>query len=329
LPDWVAIIFNDAAIPGGELGRALADYVGAGGALLVGSGEAAPANWPAGADGFLPGAPGRRVDAARGTAYSVSDFDPDHPLAIAFGARNAIDLSQARVFRYRALQPGPQDRVVARYSDGAVALLERRVGAGRVMVLTTTLDNHWNDLALQPIFLPFLHQGLRYLTGFESHAQQSAIGDVVDVMRYARALAGAEAIVAAADDASLVIESPSAHAIRLERQAPLLTLAEPGFYQVHHATPARVEVTLAANIDARESSQQMLDVGRFVEEIRASVEEPATDAALTRRQAEGHERQQLLWYTILSAVLLLALIEALTANWIGAGSSPRGRAGAG
>jgi hypothetical protein len=329
LQGWAAIIVNDAAIPGGEPGRALADYVGAGGALLIASGAASPANWPAGADGFMPGTPGRRIDAARGTAFNITDFDPDHPLAIAFGAGNAFDLSLARVFSYRALQPGPQDRVVARYSDGAVALLERRVGAGRVMLLTTTLDTHWNDLALQPIFLPFVHQGLRYLTAFEAHAHRFEIGGVVDVMRYARSLAGAEAIVAAADDAVLVIESPSARAIRLERQAPLLVLAEPGFYQVHHATPAQVEVTLAANIDARESSQQMLDVDRFVEEIRASAEAPAAGAAVTRRQAAEQERQQRLWYAILAAVLLLALLEAVVANWTGAGRSPRTRAGAG
>jgi hypothetical protein len=322
LSDWAVIIMNDVSLPLGPLGAALGDFVAAGGGLLVTTGEAAQQNWPA---TYLPGKPGRRVDAKRGTAYNITDFAPDHPLAINLGIRNSIDLSLARVFNYRELQPGEDDRVVSRYSDGAVALLERRVGQGRVLVLTTTLDTHWNDLALQPVFLPFLHQSLRYLTAFESYSNQSAVGSIIDVMRYARALAGADTVVAAANDRPLVVESPSAREIRISRQSPLLSLAEPGFYQVHHATPSGVEITLAANVDPHEANLETLDVARFVEEIRASAKPPITGEALTRRQASEYEQQQQLAYAILLAVLVLTLIEALSANWIGARRSIRTR----
>ena len=322
LPTWAVIILNDVSIPGGELGEALADFVAAGGSLLVSAGAAEQRNWSA---AYLPGSPGRKVDARPAAAYNISDFEPDHPLSIALGTRNTSDLSLARVFSYRELQPGADDRVVARYSDGAVALLERRVGAGRVLVLTTTLDTHWNDLALQPVFLPFLNQGLRHLTAFESYPNQSEIGSITDVMRYARALAGADAIVAAAAERPLIIESPSGDEIRVERQSPLLSLTEPGFYQVHHATPSGVEITLAANIDPFEANQERLDVARFVEEIRASAEPSATGAALTRRQAAEFEQQQQLAYAILLVVLALMLIEALSANWIDARRSMRTR----
>jgi hypothetical protein len=322
LPTWALIIMNDVAIPGGELGEAFADFVAAGGGLLVSAGAAEQHNWSA---AYLPGSPGRKVDAKPATAYNISDFEPDHPLSTTLGTRTTTDLSLARVFSYRELQPGVDNSIVARYSDGAVALLERRVGAGRVLVLTTTLDTHWNDLALQPIFLPFLHHGLRHLTAFEAYPNQSEIGSITDVIRYARALAGADAIVAAAAERPLVIESPSGAEIRVDRQSPLLSLAEPGFYQVHHATPSGVEITLAANINPHEANQEMLDVARFVEEIRASAEPPAAGAALTRRQATEYEQQQQLAYAILLVVLALMLIEALSANWIGAKRSIRTR----
>ncbi len=322
LPSWAVIIMNDVSLPGGELGEALANFAAAGGGLLVTSGTATQRNW---ASTYLPGSPGRKIDAKRGTAHNITDFETDHPLAINLGARNTIDLSLARVFNYRKLQPATDDRVVARYSDGAVALLERRVGQGRVLVLTTTLDTHWNDLALQPVFLPFLHQSLRYLTAFEASPNQSEIGSITDVMRYARALAGADATVAAANDGPLIIETPSAREIRVSRQSPLLALTEPGFYQVHQATPSGVEITLAANIDPQETNLQTLDVARFVEEIRASAKPAVTAAVLTRRQASEYEQQQQLAYTILLAVLALTLIEALSANWIGARRSIRTR----
>ena len=322
LPTWALIIMNDVSIPGGELGEALADFVAAGGGLLVSMGAAEQRNW---SSAYLPGSPGRKVDAKPATAHNITDFEPDHPLSITLGTRNTIDLSLARVFSYRELQPGADDSIVARYSDGAIALLERRVGEGRVLVLTTTLDTHWNDLALQPVFLPFLHQGLRHLTAFESYPNQSEIGSITDVMRYARALAGTDAIVAAGTERPLIIESPSGSEIRFDRQSPLLFLAEPGFYQVHHATPSEVEITLAANIDPHEANQETLDVDRFVEEIRASAEPPAAGAVLTRRQAGEFERQQQLAYAILLVVLALMLIEALSANWIDARRSIRPR----
>ncbi len=322
LQNWAVIIMNDVSLPGGELGEALAKFAAAGGGLLVTTGTATQRNW---ASPYLPGSPGRKVDAKRGTAFNITDFEADHPLAISLGARNTIDLSLARIFNYRELQPAADDRVVARYSDGAVALLERRVGQGRVLALTTTLDTHWNDLALQPVFLPFLHQSLRYLTAFEAYPNQSEIGSITDVMRYARALAGADATVAAANDGPLIIETPSAREIRVNRQSPLLALTEPGFYQVHQATPSGVEITLAANIDPQETNLETLDVDRFVEEIRASAKPPVTGAALTRRQASEYEQQQQLAYAILLAVLALTLIEALSANWIGARRSIRTR----
>ena len=239
-----------------------------------------------------------------------------HPLLNADGAQPGVDLSAARVFRYRNLQPGADDRVLARYSDGGVALLETTRLSGRVLVLTTTLDTHWSDLALQPAFLPFLHQALRYLAAFEPPAQDYAIGSVVDVMRYARAIVGGDAIVAAAGDAVLVVEAPSSDEILLNRNTPLLSIEEPGFYQVHRATPASAEVVLAANINPVESNLETLDVERFVEEIRASAVSPSAAELLTQRQAVEYEQQQQLWYLVLCVVLALMLLEAVSANWI-------------
>ena len=323
LRDRAVVVLHDAALPRGETGRALTEFVSAGGALLIALGETAPAAWRDNEvfKGFIPGA---RVDAKRGTAFQVAEFAPAHPLAAIPGARDSVDLSLARVFSYREFKAGAADQVVARYDDGGIALLERRVGRGRVLLLTTTLDPHWNDLALQPAFLPFLHHALRYLAAYESYAHSNQVGDIVDLLRYARALAGADAVVAAANGAPLVVESPSTQALRLPRSAPLLRLDQPGFYQVHQATPDDVEITLAANLDPREANPARLDVERFVEEISTSAEPLRADPAPTRRQTAGYEREQQLWYAILAALVALMLIEVLAANWIGIRRSPRG-----
>jgi hypothetical protein len=316
LTAWAVIIINDASIPGGVIGAALQDFVVAGGGLLVASGDQVGSNWPSGNEGLLPGTRLDQVDSKPGQAHRFLEIASDHPLAKLSGGRNPVDLSSARVFSYQNFEPNTNDRVLARFDDDAVALLERALGQGHVLVLTTTLDTHWNDLALQPVFLPFLHQTLRYLAAFESYPSETEIGEVVDVMAYARALAGGDAIIAAADDSTLVVESPSTREIRVSRKSPLITITEPGFYQVHRATPASTEVVLAANIDPVEANPERLDVKRFEEEIRASAETSPAAALLTRRQAAEYEQQQQLWYTVLSLVLVLMLVEAFTANWI-------------
>ena len=317
------IILHDAPLPDGETGQALAEFVNSGGAVIIAFGETASNEWPDEQvfEGLRPGA---RIDAKRGTAFQITGFNPGHSIAASNGASATIDLTLARVYSYRAFEPAADDRVVARYDDGGIALLERRFGKGRVLLLTTTLDPHWNDLALQPAFLPFLHRTLADLAAYESYAHSARVGDIVDLLRYARALAGADAVVAAANDGQLIVESPSTQALRFERDAALLHLDQPGFYQVHQAAPDDVEITLAVNLDPGEANPARLDVEGFVGEIRSSAEPIRADPTPTQRQVTGFEREQQLWYAILLTLLALMLAEALFANWIGIRRSARG-----
>jgi hypothetical protein len=323
LSSWAVIVIDDTTIPGGDMGTALRDFVAAGGGLLVPLGTAQQDSWLSSGDGFLPGKPQRPVDARSGTAFGIRALDIDHPLNANRDSGTASNLSTASIFSYRMLQPNAGDRVLAYYDDDGVALVERQLEQGKTLVLTTTLDPHWNDFALQPAFLPFLHQALRYLAGYDAYQREFEVGDIAYVMRYARAQAGSDAIVAGATAAPLIVETPSADIVRLERQQALLPIDEPGFYQVHRATPAEVEVVLAANIDSAEANPRTLDVARFVEEIKASARPAPPVEILTRRQAADYEQQQQLWHLVLSAALVLLLLEALVANRVALNRSVR------
>src|SRR5690606_23911968 len=91
------------------------------------------------------------------------------------------DFTSARFLRARALNVDDSARVLARFDDGRVALAERRVGQGRVLVWTSTLDTYWNDLALQPVFLPLVHQVVRYASGRGEVVPSYLAGQVIDV----------------------------------------------------------------------------------------------------------------------------------------------------
>ena len=71
--------------------------------------------------------------------------------------------------------------MLARFDTGEPALVERAAGRGRVVVYASTLDLNWNDLALKPMFLPFVHQLGRHLSGFKEQPAWLTIGQVLDV----------------------------------------------------------------------------------------------------------------------------------------------------
>src|SRR5919108_292134 len=53
----------------------------------------------------------------------------------------------------------------AGFDDCSAALLERQVGAGKLRIWTSTLHAYWSSFPLEPAYLPFVHQLVRYAAG--------------------------------------------------------------------------------------------------------------------------------------------------------------------
>jgi hypothetical protein len=138
---------------------ALGEYVAAGGGLLVVLDD--QVDWSSLTD--VLGTPASvSFDGALppGTLGLVAS-DLRHPILQPFEAGAFGDVRFERIARAEAM-PGT---VLARFTDGHPALVEQRRGAGRVLVFGSDLSNRWNDLPLQPAFLPLVHQIARYLAG--------------------------------------------------------------------------------------------------------------------------------------------------------------------
>src|SRR5206468_3226875 len=149
------VILNDAPFPPGAAG-ALRRFVERGGGLLVVAGD--HTTWPSSEADLLPGTLGKTVDRTSGRSASLGFLDYSHPVFEVFKAPHSGDFSAAHIFRYRALEVGANSRVIARYDDGAAAGAERKVGLGRVIVWTATLDDTSTDIAVKSVFLPLVHQ---------------------------------------------------------------------------------------------------------------------------------------------------------------------------
>ena len=61
---------------------------------------------------------------------SIGEIDTAHP-----ALRGVDDLRSAKFNRYVGVEPGADDRVLIRLDDGTPLLIERTVGAGRVLLL--------------------------------------------------------------------------------------------------------------------------------------------------------------------------------------------------
>jgi hypothetical protein len=154
----------------------LASFVSRGGGLLVLGG---PDIDPAAVAALFGGAPaiafGEPEELAAPVHLAVSD--PRHPVLRALGVV-ADSLGRARFSRVRTIDDGGMARVLARFSDGRPALVEYRVGLGRVLAFASDANNRWNDLPLQPVFVPFVHEVLQYLVNQRAQPREYLIADV-------------------------------------------------------------------------------------------------------------------------------------------------------
>jgi hypothetical protein len=172
--------------------ESLAGYVRGGGGLLIAAApEVDPAvlastmNWPQLSAVVQDAAPVR-----------LSATDLRHPIFRPFGAL-AANLGQVRFNRSWRLRADGWD-VAARFTDGSAAVVERREGAGRVVLFASDLDRRWNDFPLHASFVPFALETVRYVAGSPDRRREYLV---------AEAPAGAKAepgIYQAASDGRLV-----------------------------------------------------------------------------------------------------------------------------
>lgn len=306
------VVLNDAPFPAGSSGERLAQFVSGGGGLLVLLGRRSTVDaWPATGVGLLPGPFGAPVDRAADGGGTLSYLNYDHPALGLFREPRSGDFTAARFFRYRRLEVRDSAAVLARFDDGATALAEVERGAGRVVVWASGLENFWNDLVLQPVFLPFAHQLVRYLVGYEEPEFWYRVGAVVD-------MAGVG--LPSYDDADpteVIVENPSGRSelLRVGGESRYFAFAEAGFYRIRESDgDGDWFYAAAANVEPAESDLSAMDPNELANAVTAAPDgQPAAVEAVALTREERERRQGLWWYLLIGAGVLL-LADTLLAN---------------
>jgi hypothetical protein len=120
---------------------------------------------------------------------TLTATDPRHPIFRPFGAL-AATLGQVRFERSWRVAPDGWS-VIARFSNGSAALVERTLGRGRVVLLASDLERRWNDLPLHPGFVPLALETIRYASGGRAPIREYRAGHAPDRQEQAPGLYGA------------------------------------------------------------------------------------------------------------------------------------------
>ena len=313
---YAFVVLSDVASIPSILEHSLTKYVQDGGSVLIAAGTA---------DSHRERIPVYGEDVSDGRYYArgvgfatVGAMDQSYP-----AVKDAAAWSDAKFF-YAAQVGSAGARVVAKLADGTPLLLDKPMGQGHVMVFASGFDNVTNDLPLHPVFVAFVDQAARYLSGTERLSGARVVDSFVQ-LRSPEAKADSSAAprndkqdAARKDDkqngaTSVEVVGPDGKrplSLSEEATAQSVRLTSAGFYQVRFASGR--DALIAVNPDPRESGLELIpdDVLKLWSGSAGgeSAAAEATGAAETTKNAYG------LWWWVMLLILVAALAESLVAS---------------
>jgi hypothetical protein len=295
ISDYELVILNDAGSLSSALAESLTKFVEAGGQLIISTGPRTEADaFNRSFDRISPAVLRASLEST-GESVAISEIKFEHPIFEVF--RQGGRLSAARVVGYFRAEPRASATVIARYEDGAAALIESSPGRGRVLLFTSTLGTSWNDLPLTPHYLPFVHQMVRYL-GRHEESSWYELGQTFTVIKE--------------QDAPPAVDSPSGERLTENRLTPegdlLVTGREPGFYRLRYS--ARPDFA-AVDVDGAEGDFTKLNFGDFIQGVTGGAGSVEAGEAIRKSTNEEIEARQKVWWPLLLVALLLLLTESL------------------
>ncbi len=301
---YAFVVLSDAVKLPQAFERALTQYVNKGGSVLVALGTRA------GRGDAIPLWPGKVQDVHEylheGGAATVAQVDFTSPALLqqAPGRGNG-GWAETRIFYAAAVDPG-KARVAARLSDGTPLVMDESQGQGHVLLFASGLDNLTNDLPLHPVFVAFVDQAARYLSGVGQLSGARVVDDVLSLRAAGEPVGEMTGIE--------VIDPTGRRPLSLSeaRTAQSFRLSQAGFYQVH--TVSGKDAVIGVNPDRRESDLEPIpeDVQRLWSGS-ATPAQQATDSAAQQPATPAGQPVSLWWYVILLA-LLTAVAETVVAS---------------
>jgi hypothetical protein len=196
-------------------------------------------------------------------------------------------------------------RVIVRLADQTPLLLEKRIGEGRVVLLTSGLDNLTNDFPQHPAFVPFIEQTARYLAGSERQGGARPVDAYLELRNSREQAQGVEVTGPEGKRPLTLGEAASAQSFQL---------TEAGYYQLRLANGRQDEI--GVNPDPKESNLDVIpgDVLALWEGKRGQSSEAAANPNKIPGPATPTKTPQTLWWYVMLLVFACALAESVLAS---------------
>ena len=207
-----------------------------------------------------------------------------------------------------------RDAVLARFDDGGVALAERRVGQGRVLVFASTFDGYWNDLPVQPVFLPLVQSLVRHAAGWTPEPPWQTVGQVLALFDASASSRAATAAVAPSGARTRWTGDDSVRSLPLARAR---VLRDSRGRRRGAESHRRGESSTRPN---RSSAHSRLTSSRAPSRRLARLERRRP--ARRRSPSPSASGGRLLWWYVLVAALVLLAVESLLSNRLSRSARP-------
>jgi hypothetical protein len=296
--NYAFIILSDVNTVPTLLENELTQYARSGGSLFIAAGTSA------GARSQIP------IFGARIAATRDYSRVPDRFMAVGTSDTSFPAVAKAagwpgvKFFYALAVDPGDA-RVIVRLSDQTPLLLEKRIGEGRVLLLTSGLDNLTNDFPLNPAFVPFIEQTARYLAGSQRQGGALPVDTYLDLRNAKEQAQGVEVTDPEGKRPLTLGEAASAQTFQL---------TEAGYYQFRFANGRQDEV--GVNADPKESNLDAIPddvLALWQGKGGATSQEAASPASAATRKTP----QSLWWYVMLLGFAFALAESALASRYLG------------
>lgn len=234
----------------------------------------------------------------------LGEIDYTHPLFAVFANPRYGDFTKIHFWKHQPLSIKPESatRMLARFDNGDPAILERALGAGRVLVFTSGWQPADSQLALSSKFVPLIQSVVDLASGRPPAGATLTVNQPLPIGDRQ-----GEAILRKPDGTQIAVSQPTAS------EAPL-TADQPGIYRL---TQGGREMTFAVNLAAAESDTAPLDPERL-ERLGVRLASGLTSAERSKRlrqqrdiELEGHQK---VWRWLIVAALAILIVETWLAG---------------
>ena len=240
--------------------------------------------------------------AGEGGEYQLIEaMDTRHPVLAPFAEPRFRDFTKVHFWKHRKWPEGwyAEESVIARFDNGAAALVELPAGNGSVLVLLSSFRPEDSQLAVSTKFVPLLFSILEHSAGSLSRTSRFATGEPVPLPQVPRPVA---------------VVRPDGQRIKIKPNQDVFEHTEdPGIYRLE---TSEAELTFAVNLPPSESRTAPMDPGQLAQlGVVFEGHNPSdNDVKKSQKPFAEIENQQKIWKWLLAAACVFFLLETWLAG---------------